>query len=263
MIRTGVGGWTFEPWRGLFFPPGLPHARELAFASRALRTIEVNGTFYRTQTPNTFAKWAAETPDEFVFTLKAPRYTTQKKVLAQAGESIGWFTASGIDRLGPKLGPILWQFAPTKAFDAEDFAAWLALLPREVQGLPLAHALEVRHPSFATPAFVDLARAHGAAIVFADHDDHPCIADQTANFTYARLQRGEDALETGYDAAALARWATIARGWAAGDAPPGLSYAAPPQPGPRRDVFAFLIHGGKMRAPAGAVALQALVDEGV
>lgn len=257
MIRIGVGGWTFAPWRGLFFPPGLPHRRELEYASRQLTAIEINGTFYRTQTAATFEKWAAETRDGFVFTVKAPRYATQKKVLAEAGESIGWFVASGIDKLGVKLGPILWQFAPAKRFDPQDFAAWLKLLPREANGIPLRHALEVRHQSFATPAFVDLVRAHGCAIVFADHDEYPCIADPTADFVYARLQRGVDEVDTGYDTAALDRWAAVARGWAAGEAPPGLPHVAEPVSGGPRDVFVFLIHGGKMRAPAGAMALIA------
>lgn len=243
MIRVGVGGWTFEPWRGLFFPAKHPHARELEYASRKLRAIEINGTFYRTQTPATFEKWAAETPDGFVFTVKAPRYCVQKKVLAEAGESIGKFVESGIERLGGKLGPILWQFAPTKKFDPADFGAWLALLPREAGGLRLRHALEVRHPSFVCAEFTDLARAHNAAIVFADHETYPMIDEPTADFAYARLQRGVDENETGYDAPALEGWAARARQWAA-----------------RGDVFAFLIHGGKMRAPAGAIALQALVE---
>lgn len=244
MIRIGVGGWTFEPWRGLFFPAKHPHARELEYASRQLSTIEINGTFYRTQTPATFAKWAADVPEGFVFTVKAPRYCVQKSVLAEAGESIQRFAESGIDQLGDKLGPILWQFAPTKKFDEADFAAWLALLPREAGGIRLRHALEVRHPSFVCDAFVALARAHNAAIVFADHDSYPMIDEATADFAYARLQRGVDEVNTGYDAAALAGWAARAKAWADGG----------------RDVFAFLIHGGKMRAPAGALALQKLID---
>jgi len=243
VIRIGVGGWTFEPWRGLFFPAKLPHARELEYASRQLAAIEVNGTFYRTQTPATFEKWAAETPDGFVFTVKAPRYCVQKTVLAEAGESIQRFAESGIDRLGGKLGPILWQFAPTKRFESEDFAAWLALLPREAGGVALRHALEVRHPSFACAEFTELVRAHNAAIVFADHETYPMIDEPTADFAYARLQRGVDEVETGYDPGALDGWAARAKQWADGG----------------RDVFAFLIHGGKMRAPAGAVALQKLV----
>ena len=234
MIRVGVGGWTFEPWRGVFYPPKLPHAQELHFASRALTTIEVNGTFYGSQKPATFAKWAAETPDDFVFSLKAPRFAVNRKVLAEAGESIERFAASGIDALGSKLGPILWQFAGTKKFDADDFGAFLKLLPKH-----LRHAVEPRNASFQTPAFVDMATAAGVAAVFADSDDYPnCGETQTGPFTYARLQRSTD-IATGYDAAALDDWAKQAKAWAA----------------PARDVFMFFISGEKVRNPAAATAL--------
>src|SRR5271166_5557800 len=157
MIRAGIGGWTFEPWRGAFYPPKLPYAQDLAFASRAVTTIEINGTFYRTQKPDTFRKWAEETPDDFVFSVKAPRYAVNKRILAEAGPSIERFLQSGLDQLGEKLGPILWQFAPTKKFDAADFAAFLALLPLEAKGMRLRHVLEVRHPSFKTAEFTELA----------------------------------------------------------------------------------------------------------
>ncbi len=167
MIRAGIGGWTFEPWRKSFYPSGLPHARELEYASRQLTSIEVNGTFYRTQTADTFRKWAQETPDDFVFTLKAPRYATNKRVLAEAGSSIERFVESGLHELGDKLGPILWQFTPTKKFDADDFAAFLALLPEDAKGRKLRHALEVRHESFKTPEFIEMASKAGAAIVLA------------------------------------------------------------------------------------------------
>ena len=254
-IRAGVGGWTFEPWRGVFFPPKLPHARELAHASRQLTAIEINGTFYRTQTPASFRKWREETPDGFVFSLKAPRYATNRKVLADAGESIGFFTASGIEELGPKLGPILWQFAPTKKFDPDDFGAFCALLPREHAGAPLRHALEVRHESFQTPEFVALARKHGHAIVLADHDSYPEIADLTADFVYLRLQRCREDVETGYPAEEIARWSARARRWSRGGDAPELSHAGPAgAPETPRDVFLFFISGAKVRAPAAAVA---------
>jgi len=233
MIRVGVGGWTFEPWRGVFYPPKLPHAQELHFASRALTAIEVNGTFYGSQKPATFEKWAAETPDDFVFSLKAPRFAVNRKVLAEAGASIERFAASGIDRLGDKLGPLLWQFAATKKFEAADFAAFLKLLPKGFR-----HAVEPRHASFQTPAFVDMARDAGVATVFAESDDYPnCGATATGPFTYARLQRATD-IATGYDPSALDDWAAAARRWAA-----------------HGDVFVFFISGEKVRNPAAATAL--------
>ncbi len=241
MIRAGIGGWTFEPWRGTFYPPGLPHARELDFASRALTTIEINGTFYRTQKPDTFRKWAEESPDSFVFSLKAPRYAVNKRVLAEAGPSVERFAESGLEELGDKLGPILWQFAPTKKFDAEDFAAFLALLPREVKGKKLRHALEVRHDSFKTPQFIELAAKAGAAIVFADSDDYPLIEEQTADFTYARLMRSRADEDTGYPQDELAAWLKRAEAWMKND----------------RDVFVYFINGAKERAPAAATAFLA------
>lgn len=260
MIRVGVGGWTFPAWRGLFFPAGLRHADELPHMAARLRTIEVNGTFYRTQTPETFANWAAQAPEGFVFTLKAPRYAVMKKALAEAGDSVARFVQSGIDRLGPKLGPVLWQFAPTRRFDADDIAAFLALLPTQVNGLPLRHALEPRHPSFAAPEFVALARDHNAAIVYADHAEYVAIADATADFAYLRLQRGHDDEPACYPPASLDRWARTLTAIAAGEPTPDLPHAAEPAPPAPRDVFAFLIHDGKMRAPHGAEALQARVD---
>src|SRR5262245_47640852 len=165
MIRVGIGGWTFEPWRGAFYPRGLPHARELEYASRNLTTIEINGTFYRTQSRDSFRKWAQETPDDFVFSVKGHRNIVNRRTLAEASESIEWFLNSGIAELGPKLGPLLWQFAPTKKFDEEDFAAFLALLPKALDGRPLMHAVEVRHDSFRAPAFIALVRRFEAAVV--------------------------------------------------------------------------------------------------
>ncbi|MDX2264442.1 MAG: DUF72 domain-containing protein [Hyphomicrobiales bacterium] len=254
MIRVGVGGWTYAPWRGVFFPPKLPHARELEFSSRALTSIEINGTFYRTQTPDTFRKWADETPDDFVFAVKAPRYATNRKVLAEAGESVERFIESGVAELGPKLGPLNWQFAPTKKFEAEDMAAFLALLPREAAGVALRHALEVRHPSFACDAFFALARAAGAAIVFADSDEYPRIDEPTADFTYARLMRTREEVETGYSADEITAWAETAHGWER-SAGKGVAKRAKP-----RDVFVYVISGAKVRAPAAAQALIAALN---
>ncbi|MGU3496821.1 DUF72 domain-containing protein [Xanthobacteraceae bacterium A53D] len=262
-IRVGIGGWTFEPWRGSFFPKGLPHARELEHASRHVTTIEVNGTFYRTQTPKTFANWAAQVPDGFVFSLKAPRYATNRKVLAEAGESIARFVESGLAELGDRLGPINWQFTPTKKFEPEDFSAFLALLPEKAGGLALRHAVEVRHASFCTADFVALARKHKVAIIFADDDDHPAIADVTADFVYARLQRAQEAEPNGYSDAALADWQRRALTWEAGGVPEDLpSYGAAPAGKAKvgkagRDVFVYMINGAKVRAPAAAQALLA------
>jgi uncharacterized protein YecE (DUF72 family) len=243
MIRAGIGGWTFEPWRGSFYPKGLPHARELEFASRALTTIEINGTFYRTQTPDTFRKWAEETPDGFVFSLKAPRYAVNKRVLAEAGPSIERFFESGVDELGDKLGPVLWQFAPTKKFDAADFAAFLALLPKEVGGKPLHHALEVRHESFRSAQFLELAAEASAAIVSAHSDDYPSVEEETGGFFYARLMKSRSEEETGYAPGELAAWADRARKRSSGG----------------RDAFIYFIDGAKERAPAAAQAFLGLI----
>ena len=170
-VRVGVGGWTYEPWRGTFYPDRLTQARELEYAASKLTSIEINGTFYRTQTPATFAKWRDETPDDFVFAIKAPRYAVQRRELAGAGDSIARFMESGLAELGAKLGPILWQFAPTKKLDAQDFEGFLKLLPRELNGRVLRHALEPRHESFVCAQFVDLARKHGAGGVTACDSD--------------------------------------------------------------------------------------------
>jgi uncharacterized protein YecE (DUF72 family) len=258
MIRCGVGGWTFEPWRGTFFPPGTPQAKELDYASRQLTAIEVNGTYYSSQKPATFAKWAAATPDGFVFTLKASRFCTNRKVLAEAGESIGKFVGQGIAELGDKLGPILWQFMPTKKFDADDFGAFLKLLPDKLEGRPLRHAVEVRHESFQTPEFVALARSANVAIVYAAHETYPAIADVTSDFVYARLQTAKEALEHGYTDAELDHWAAVAKSWAEGHQPRALPLLSSVEPahGPR-DVYVFMISGDKLRNPAAAMALIA------
>ncbi|KQS03188.1 hypothetical protein ASG11_02020 [Sphingomonas sp. Leaf357] len=257
-IRVGIGGWTYEPWRGTFFPEGLVHKRELEFASRAMTAIEVNGTYYSRQKPATFASWAKTAPDGFVFALKASRFCTNRKVLAEAGESIGKFVGQGITELGDKLGPILWQFMATKTFDADDFGAFLKLLPEKQDGVALRHAVHVRHESFAVPEFAALARAAGVAIVFADSADYPALADVTGDFVYARLENAQEAVATGYTDAELDRWTQVARDWAAGGAPEGLPYADPAKPAKRaRDTFIFFINGAKVRAPAGAMAMIA------
>jgi uncharacterized protein YecE (DUF72 family) len=256
-IRIGVGGWVFPPWRGVFYPDDLAQKNELSYASRKLTAIEINGTYYGSQKPETWRKWAAETPDGFVFSLKGSRFTTNRKVLAEAGESIGRFFDQGVTELGDKLGPILWQFAPTKKFDPDDFEAFLELLPRTLDGRTIRHCVEVRHDSFANPAFIALIRKHGVPPVFADHATYPAIADAVGDFVYARLQTGSDEIETAYDDDALDQWAGRLKTWAAGGCPADLPAAAPDDPAPKtpREVFAYIIHEGKIRAPAGAMAL--------
>lgn len=257
-IRVGVGGWTYEPWRGNFFPDGLPHSRELAYASRQLSAIEVNGTYYGTFKPASFKKWHDETPDEFVFSLKASRYATNRRVLADAGDSITRFVESGISELGRKLGPIVWQFMPGKVFEAQDFEAFLALLPAQVDGRALRHVVDGRHESFMDPAYLALARRYRVATVFTDADKFPSFADLTGDIAYARLMMSDAALATGYAETALDAWAERARRWAAGAAPEDLpTLEAPFGPAHPREVFIYFINGAKERAPAAAMALLA------
>jgi uncharacterized protein YecE (DUF72 family) len=239
MIRVGIGGWTYEPWRGVFYPPKLPHAKEIEHATRALTAIEVNGTYYRRQSPKTFESWAKAAPDGFVYALKASRFCTNRKNLAEGEEGIRNFLDQGIIELGDKLGPILWQLMGTKQFDPGEIAAFLQLLPASWQGVPLRHAIEPRQESFRTPEFFDLARKAGVAVVYAHAEDYPMFEDQTAGFTYARLQKCQDEEQTGYTGAELDAWADQARSWAEGG----------------RDVFVFFISGAKVRAPAAAMAL--------
>ena len=255
-IRVGIGGWVYAPWRGTFYPKGLAQARELAHASRSLTTIEINGTFYGAQKPESFRRWAAETPDDFVFSLKGPRFATHRPALAEAGPSIERFFGGGALELGDKLGPVLWQLPPTKAFKPDDFAAFLALLPRELDGRPIRHAVEAPHASFQGPEFVTLMRKFSAAIALIDSPKQALLADVTGDFLYLRLQRTAEDIATGYPADALATWAARARTWAQGGAPADLPVLAPGAPSKsRRDVFIYMISGAKVRAPAAAMAL--------
>ena len=262
-IRIGIGGWTFAPWRGLFYPKDLPHAKELAYAAERLTSIEVNGTFYRTQTPATFRKWASEVPAGFVFALKGPRFATNRRVLKEAGDSIKRFIDSGVTELGERLGPLLWQFAPTKKFDAADFGGFLELLPEQFDGRDLRHVIEVRHDSFATAEFIALLRRFKMPVVYTDHAKYPNIADVTGGFLYARLQRGRDEVTTAYPPKEIAAWAKRLAAWAKGTAPPDLPLIGAPvkTKAGRRDVFAYVIHEGKVRAPGGAMALIAQLQK--
>jgi uncharacterized protein YecE (DUF72 family) len=257
-IRAGMGGWTFEPWDASFYPEKLAKAKQLQFASRQVPTIEVNGTFYSTFKPPTFTKWSSETPEGFVFSIKGHRFVTNRKVLAEAGDSVAFFLKQGIVELGEKLGPILWQFAATKKFDPDDFGAFLNLLPEKQDGLMLRHAVEVRHPSFVVPEFVALARKHNVPVVYADHASYPAIPDVTGDFVYARLQTGEDDIPTCYPPKALDQWAARAKTWAEGKAPDDLPRADPSEAArvKPRDVFVYFITSGKIRAPHGAMALM-------
>ncbi|WP_277971459.1 DUF72 domain-containing protein [Sphingomonas echinoides] len=254
-IRIGIGGWTYEPWRGTFFPEKWPQKRELEYAASKLTAIEVNGTYYSSQKPATFASWAKAVPDGFVFALKASRYCTNRKVLAEAGESIAKFTGQGIVELGDRLGPILWQFMATKKFDADDFGAFLKLLPSSQDGVALRHAVQVRHESFLVPEFVALARAAGVAIVYADSTEYPAIADVSGDLVYVRLEAAVEDESAAYAPAALDRWAAAACDWSAGAAPDGLPYVADPATVIPRETFVFFINGAKVRAPHGAMAL--------
>lgn len=257
-IHIGIGGWTYEPWRGTFYPPGLTQARELEHAATRVTAIEINGTYYGSQKPKTFQKWADSVPDDFIFTIKASRFCTNRRVLAEGAESVEKFLGQGLDRLGEKLGPILWQFMATKQFDPDDFGYFLKLLPAKRDGMKLRHAIEVRHESFRDPRFIDMVRDAGAAVVFADSTEHPCIADPTADFIYARLQNAQEDEPTGYSPADLDRWAKTMREWAKGPRPEGFDYVTEAGSGPSsRDVFLFMINGAKVRAPAAAEALIA------
>ena len=239
-LRIGIGGWTYPPWRGTFYPAGLAQSKELEFAAQTFGAIEINATFYGRQSPASWEKWVAAVPDGFQFAIKGSRFCVTRPKLADAGEGVGNFLAQGLSALGPKLGPILWMLAARRPFDRDDIAAFLARLPRTLDGLPLRHVIEPRHDSFLDERFFDLCRAHDVAVVFGDDDEFPCIDADTASFAYARLQRMRDEVPTGYGEPALDAFAERARHWQK-DA---------------RDGYVFMINGAKLRAPAAALALQ-------
>lgn len=258
-IRTGMGGWSYAPWRETFYPAEVTQKRELEYASRQVTAIEINSTFYRLQKPAIFAGWRDQTPDDFMFTAKASRVATYRKNLAEARESVERF-ANGIVALAPKLGAISWQLPPTKKFNAEEIGAFLEFLPKEAQGTPLRHALEVRHATFECEEFLDLVRAANVAVVFADTDEYPSFADVTADFVYGRLMKTVSSEPTGYTKAALKQWANRAREWASGAEPDDLRKVSDRAPAKKpRDVFLFFISGAKERAPLAARQLAANV----
>lgn len=256
-IRCGIGGWTFAPWRGTFYPKGLRQADELKYAGEHLGAIEINGTYYGTQKPESLANWRDAVPDDFKFAVKASRYCTNRRDLRETGESIAKFIGQGLVELGEKLGPILWQFMPTKKFDAEEFEGFLRMLPEKLEGLPLRHALEVRHESFLCPEFIELARKYGAAVVCADSEKYPRISDQTADFSYSRLMCSREDIETGYSDSELDGWARTAMDWSNGKLSDGPEYIASPATlVTGRDIYMFVISGAKVKAPAAAQALM-------
>jgi len=239
-IRIGIGGWTYAPWRGVFYPDKLPQAKELEYASRQLGAIEINATFYGRQKPKSWESWEKVVPEGFQFAVKGSRYCVSRSKLSESGESIANFFGQGFEALGPKLGPILWQFAPFKRFDGDDIAAFIDLLPEQLGGTTLRHAIEPRHKSFDDDRFFELCRARNIAVVLEDSDDYPAIEADTADFAYARFQRMNEEIPTGYDAAALDRFADKAKRWRDSG----------------RDAYIFMINGAKVRAPAAALALQ-------
>ena len=240
IIRVGIGGWSYAPWRGDFFPKGLAQSKELEFASRQFGAIEINGTFYSRQARSTWEKWGAATPEGFQFAVKGSRYCVTRPKMADAGEGIGNFLAQGLSALGDKLGPILWMLAARRKFDREDIAAFLDLLPEQYEGVALRHVIEPRHESFRDEALFQLCRDRNVAIVFGDDDEFPCIDYDTADFAYARLQRMRSEVPTGYDQTSLNAFAERAKRWKS----KGL------------DAYLFMINGAKERAPAAALALQ-------
>jgi len=255
-IRIGVGGWNYEPWRGAFYPKGLPHNRELEYASRKLTSIEIDSTYYGSKTPETFARWRDETPDDFVFAVKGPRFATNRRILGEAGASVERFFNTGVTELKGKLGPVNWQFATAKRFDPDDFGAFLELLPSSVDGLAIRHSVEVRNDSFRTAEFVELARAHGVAVVVAGDSAFPLIADLTAPYVYARVMGTAETEKLGYSGEALDVWAKRARAWAKGEAPPDrFAVGAPAANAAGREVFLYVISGFKALNPAAAMGL--------
>jgi len=239
-IRIGIGGWTYPPWRGVFYPDKMPQRQELEYASSRLGVIEINATFYGRQSPKSWEAWDNTVPDGFQFAVKGSRFCVMRSNLCEGAEGISNFFAQGFAALGPKLGPIMWQFAPRRKFDRDDIAGFIDLLPETLEGRPVRHAIEPRHESFNDDRFFDLCRARNIAVALDDSEDYPAIDADTADFTYARLQRMREEVPTGYDEASLDGFADQAR----------------QSQKDGRDAYIFMINGAKVRAPAAALALQ-------
>ncbi|RUL69590.1 DUF72 domain-containing protein [Dyella choica] len=254
-IRVGVGGWTFAPWRNHFYPKGLVQRRELEYASRKLSAIEINSTYYGTQKPATYAKWAAETPEGFMFSVKAPMRIMQSRRLEKTGPQIEDFLG-GIFSLGCRLGPIVWQFDANQRLQRDSFAEFLDLLPKQIEGCTLRHVLDVRDREFVNADYLGLLRKHDMATVFTDSPDYPSFADVTSNFVYARLMRSRNNVATGYGGEELDDWAKCVHAWANGEQPANLPYLDTGRtPQLKRDVFVFFISAAKEHNPAAAMAL--------
>jgi uncharacterized protein YecE (DUF72 family) len=281
-IRIGISGWRYKPWRGVFYPKGLPQSQELAFASHTFRSIEINGTHYRLQRPQLFDRWAGETPEDFVFAVKAHRYITHMRRLKEPAEPLARFFGSGLLRLGPKLGPILWQFPPSFRFNPERIESFFKLLPRDTGAvaelvrrhkrgrrqkatedwpLRVRHAMEIRHESFVDPHFIELLRAYDVALVCADTVEWPRLMDVTADFVYCRLHGSKVLYTSGYDAASIRRWSERVVAWARGGEPADAERVID-RPAPRRarrDVYVYFDNDAKVRAPYDAQQLMAHV----
>jgi uncharacterized protein YecE (DUF72 family) len=284
-VRIGLSGWLYKSWRGRFYPKGLPHKRELAHVASVFPTVEINGTFYSMQRPDSFGRWSELTPDDFVFAVKGPRFLTHMKRLNDPVAPLGNFLASGVLRLGPKLGPILWQLPPNFRFDRDKLDAFFRLLPRDTKAAAacgrrhdhrlkarawlragprpqrIRHALEVRHESFCVPAFIELLRKHDIALVCADTVDWPLLMDLTSDFVYCRLHGSRELYRSGYGAAELARWARRIRAWRDGKPMRDGTFVGPPAELQPRDVYVYFDNTDKLMAPRDAQMLMRRLEE--
>ena len=285
-VRIGISGWRYKPWRGVFYPEKLPQKNELSYAASVFRSIEINGTFYSLQRPESFARWAGDTPDDFIFSLKGPRYITHIRRLKEIEQPLANFFASGVLRLGSKLGPILWQFPPNFRFEPDRLEAFLKMLPHDMDAAsaiarrrdkriiarasikaeakgPVRHAMEIRNESFVTPKFIDMLRAHDVALVCADAVEWPRLMDVTSDFVYCRLHGSEELYASGYDDKSLDLWAARVAAWARGREPADARYVTKHQ-GPQkqaRDVFVYFDNDAKVRAPFDAQGLMKRVSK--